>query len=170
MRLSRKMQGCTNNAGKGAPRLAGAAFVLALLMAGVIGTAFVFADSSHGGDFTWRNQTVIRVLRVPVYICGVLVVLLTAVSGYLNRWRRERWSWLLGFCIMTVTVVIATLRVHPLDSEILSWNANVPPSDWQEIRARRAMWYVFCVGFGLAGFLPIAIRRFCAGLKREVGG
>jgi len=130
--------------------------LLALLGSGVL-AGFVVCNSSHGGDFTWRQQAMIGALRAPVYAIGSIYAVLVLAQAYRCRGERaDRAAWFLAAVIAIFFGLTVALFVHPLDSLIRTWNANVPPPDWNVVKERRIIGYVTALILGALSLLAVA--------------
>jgi hypothetical protein len=130
--------------------------VLLIIVGFALLAGLVVGDSSHGGDFTWRQQAMIGALRAPVYALGSTLAALVLVQACRRRGERGgQAKWFLAAGLVACCGLTVALFVHPLDSAIMMWNANVPPADWHVVREQRIIAYVVALISGALALLAV---------------
>ena len=113
---------------------------LALLLVGLTAGAAVtvWLDSNPSGMspgfYAEEMQHAIRVFMVPLNAIAVLGVFFTVVATFLAR-RDSLSLYLLiaaSVCAITATLITFFGSV-PIINQIMTWNANAPPSNWLDV-------------------------------------
>jgi hypothetical protein len=115
------------------------ATILAGVLAGAV-VAVLLTELALGGDaelWIGYHQAITTTYTVALPLIGVLS-LVAAVVTLVCLWQHLRVRWLLLFAIWCLLVgMVVTAAVHlPLNAEVLSWQPDAPPDDWDGLRLR----------------------------------
>ena len=82
-----------------------------------------------------QQQNTIRALNTLMPVLGLLTIVLTATSAFLQRENRTIFITLLvATVLLMASGLITRFGNQPINSVILTWNKEVPPADWVTFR------------------------------------
>lgn len=140
---------------------------LATILAGVLAGAVVavlLAESALGSSpelWIGYHQAITTTYTVALPLVGGLS-LVAAVMTVVCLWQHLRVRWLLLLAIWCLLVgMVVTVAVHvPLNAEVLSWQPDAPPADWDGLRLRWLTAHGVRTIAALAGFALMVRAAF----------
>ena len=118
-------------------------FLLAALVAGTVFGVFIGYNPVDLGYSTYveQQQLVIRNLNVLMPILGLITILLTGLSAYLQRANKSVFlTLLLAAGFLFASGIITRVGNQPINSIVITWNTSLPPENWMELRDE---WWLF---------------------------
>lgn len=115
-------------------------FFNVLMVALVTGTIFGIWLGYNPKDlsaptFIEQQQSAISDLNTLMPILGLITILLTLTSAILHK--KEKRTFII-FLIATFFLILSGLTTkfgnQPINSIVMTWDMNTPPSDWMELR------------------------------------
>ena len=102
-----------------------------------------------------QQQSVINALNTLMPILGLITILLTLTSAFLQKKEKTIFITLL---IATVFLIISGLTTkfgnQPINSIVIAWDMNSPPPNWEELREK---WWTFHKIRTAAGFAGLCL-------------
>lgn len=98
-----------------------------------------------------QQQNTIRALNTPMPLLGAVCILLTIVLAVLgNRSHPAIYSLVAAVACLIAAGAITRLLNQPINSEVMKWSIQAPPSNWRELRDRWWRWHVVRTLAGIA--------------------
>jgi uncharacterized membrane protein len=140
----------------------------ALVVGAMFGVWLVFNPAGlDAGFYVALHQQGIRTLNKTMPALGAATILLTIVAAALGRVKSMRFGLLAAAVICFVaTGLITRFLNQPINAIVMTWRADLPPSNWTALRDEWWRWHLIRLGTGLVG-LSLLIA---ATLKRGWGG
>ncbi len=113
-----------------------------------------------------QQQQVIRALNTLMPILGAIGILLTIASAVLARDSRPTLYLLIAaiFCLV-VAGLVTNFFNQPINSQVMTWNAQAPPSNWMELRNEWWQWHTIRM---IAAILALSFLILATVVKRDV--
>ncbi|WP_323828176.1 DUF1772 domain-containing protein [Algoriphagus persicinus] len=91
--------------------------------------------------FIEQQQNVILALNTLMPILGLITILLTLTSAFLQRKDKVALSVLLvASAFLIVSGLTTRFGNQPINSIVMTWDMNTPPNNWTELRNQ---WWIF---------------------------
>ena len=110
---------------------------MAGLVAGTIVGIWLGYNPEKLSAFTYieQQQNTINALNTLMPVLGLITIVLTITSAYLQRENRAIFSTLLvAAVLLVVSGLITRFGNQPINSIVLTWNKEAPPADWAAFR------------------------------------
>lgn len=105
--------------------------------------------------FIEQQQSVITDLNTLMPILGLITILLTLTSAIIHK--KEKMTFII-LLVATFFLVLSGLTTkfgnQPINSIVMTWDMNVPPSDWMELRDK---WWTFHEIRTLTAFIALLL-------------
>lgn len=105
--------------------------------------------------FIEQQQSVITDLNTLMPILGLITIMLTLTSAIIHKKEKRTFIILL---IATLFLVLSGLTTkfgnQPINSIVMTWDMNVPPSNWMELRDK---WWTFHQIRTLTAFIALLL-------------
>ncbi len=113
-----------------------------------------------------QQQHVIRALNTLMPILGAIGILLTIASAVLARDSCRTLYLLIAaiFCLV-VAGLVTNFFNQPINSQVMTWNAQAPPSNWMELRNEWWQWHTIRM---IAAILALSFLILATVVKRDV--
>jgi hypothetical protein len=139
-------------------------FIDLLLVALLVGTMFgvwlLFNPVGLSpGFYVELHQHGIRTLNTPMPILGAVCTLLTIVLAILDRGNHAVCYMLVATVVcLVVGGVITRFLNQPINSQVMTWSIQAPPSNWTELRDQWWQWHIvrMLAGIGAMSLLILA--------------
>ena len=105
------------------------------------------------------HQHGVRVLNTPMPIFGAVCTILTAVLAILSRGNQTVCYLLIATVVCLVAAGLITRFLNqPINSQVMTWSIQAPPSNWTELRDQWWQWHVLrtVAGIGALSLLILA--------------
>lgn len=103
-------------------------------------------------SYVEQQQQAIRGLNTLMPIFGAACILLTTALAILERRRRTICLLLIGVALCLVASGLVTRFLNqPINSQVVTWNADAPPTDWTDSRDRWWHWHTVRTFSGVTG-------------------
>ncbi len=134
--------------------------LVSLLVGTMFGVWLLFNPVGLSPDFYVElHQHGIRTLNRPMPILGAVCTLLTIVLAILDKGNH-------AVCFMLVVAVvflvvggmITRFLNQPINSQVMTWSIQAPPSNWTELRDKWWRWHIvrMLAGIGALSLLILA--------------
>jgi len=91
--------------------------------------------------FIEQQQNAILALNTLMPILGLITILLTLTSAFLQRKDKIAFS---ALVVASVFLIVSGLTTkfgnQPINSIVMTWDMNTPPNNWTELRNQ---WWIF---------------------------
>ncbi len=105
--------------------------------------------------FIEQQQNAISSLNTLMPILGLITILLTLTSAFLQRKDKITFSVLL---VASVFLIVSGLTTkfgnQPINSIVMTWDMNTPPNNWTELRNQ---WWIFHELRTLSAFIGLCL-------------
>lgn len=113
--------------------------VLAALLAGAtfgIATGYNPAGLSPTA-YVEQQQNAIRGLNVLLPLLGLVAIVLTLTSAYLQRNVKGQYlTFLIAALFLIASGLITRFGNQPINAIVMTWDPKMPPADWMALRDR----------------------------------
>lgn len=143
--------------------------LLAALVVGALFGAWLFLNPKglDANSYITLQQQAIRRMNTVMPALGAATILVTITAAVFGRGDRARLSLLLAAVVCFVAIGLITRFLNqPINSTVMTWRAELPPSNWTVLRDEWWRWHRVRLAVGLVG-LSLLIA---ATLKRGWGG
>jgi len=121
--------------------------------------------------YVLQQQQGVRTLHPPLPILGGMTILLTLISAGLTWPDQARAAVLLGGALSYVVAGLITRLVNlPINSVVLTWSAEAPPTNWGEVRERWWYWHRVRTAAAVCGLCLLIAAAIQPALKRGYEG
>lgn len=106
--------------------------------------------------FIEQQQNTILALNTLMPILGFITILLTIISAFLLR-KKDKIAFtvlLIASLFLIVSGLITKFGNQPINSIVMSWNMNIPPDNWIELRNQ---WWIFHEIRTLTAFIGLCL-------------
>jgi uncharacterized membrane protein len=123
-------------------------FVLLVLMALLVGSMFGILigynpASLSASAYVEQHQNAVRSLNTLFPVMGAICIVLTAVlAARSGANRRVRYLLLAAVLLMLVAALVTRFGNQPINAIIMTWNTQVQPADWEQLRDQWWQWHV----------------------------
>lgn len=105
--------------------------------------------------FIEQQQNAILALNTLMPILGLVTILLTLTSAFLQRKDKITFSVLVvAIVFLIVSGLVTKFGNQPINSIVMTWDMNTPPSNWTVLRNR---WWVFHELRTLSAFISLCL-------------
>ena len=105
--------------------------------------------------FIEQQQNAILALNTLMPILGLITILLTLTSAFLQRKDKIAFSVLV---VASVFLIVSGLTTkfgnQPINSIVMTWDMNTPPNNWTELRNQ---WWIFHELRTLSAFIGLCL-------------
>lgn len=105
--------------------------------------------------FIEQQQNAILALNTLMPILGLITILLTLTSAFLQRKDKITFSVLV---VASVFLIVSGLTTkfgnQPINSIVMTWDMNTPPNNWTELRNQ---WWIFHELRTLSAFIGLCL-------------
>jgi uncharacterized membrane protein len=131
-----------------------ASLVLAALMVGAMFAVCLLFNPAglDASTYVMHQQWGVRTLHPILPLLGVATVCAILVSALLARADRAQLTLLLlaaGFFV--AAGLVTRLLNMPLNAIVMTWSAQAPPPDWEQLRDAWWRWHILRFSAGAAG-------------------
>jgi uncharacterized membrane protein len=125
----------------------------ALVVGAMFGVWLVFNPAGlDAGFYIALHQQGIRALNKTMPVLGVATILLTIAAAALGRANIMRFRLLIAAVVCFVaTGLITRFLNQPINTIVMTWNVNSPPSNWTQLRDEWWRWHLIRLATGLGG-------------------
>ncbi len=129
-----------------------------LVMAFVVGTMFGIWFGLNPFKMSYplyleQQQQLIRALNVKLPLIAAVGIVLTIISAILLRGDRNAFILLIVAAVLFIIAGIVTRFLNqPINTEVMKWLADHPPSNWMEVRDKWWKWHTVRLIAGIIGF------------------
>jgi uncharacterized membrane protein len=118
---------------------------LGSLLVGVMLVIWLMFNPSglSAAEFLERQQAMIRLLNTPMPILGAATIALALWSAGLRR--RDRGAFiplLIAAVLFAGAGVITRFCNQPINAQVMTWNANEMPANWESLRDEWWRWHI----------------------------
>lgn len=145
-------------------------FVLLLSLALLVGTMFGIwvgfnPASLSASAYIEQQQNTIRSFNTLLPAMGAVCILLTVALAYLSKDDSRGRYLLFAAAIFMITAALVTHFVNqPINAVVMTWNAQAPAANWEQLRDEWWLWHVVRT---LAGIAALALTQLAVlGSKR----
>jgi len=146
------------------PVLLGAAHRVAIILSGVLAGAILgtwLSEASLGSSaelWIGYHQAITPAYTQAVPPIGGLALVAT-LAALVACWRNSRTRRLLLAAVGCLLVgLLVTVVVHfPINEQIMTWQPDAPPADWQDLRARWLAAHAVRTWVAVAGFVLVVL-------------
>ena len=138
-------------------------FVLLVLLALVVGTMFGIwvgfnPVSLSAAAYVEQQQNAIRSLNTLLPVMGAACLLLALALALIAKGdSRARYLLLAAAALMVVAGLVTRLANQPLNAVVMTWSAQAPPANWEQLRDEWWQWHIVR---SLAGIAALALTVF----------
>lgn len=105
--------------------------------------------------FIEQQQNAILALNTLMPILGLITILLTLTSAFLQRKDKIAFSVLVVASVfLIVSGLITKFGNQPINSIVMTWDMNTPPNNWTELRNQ---WWIFHEFRTLSAFIGLCL-------------
>jgi uncharacterized membrane protein len=105
--------------------------------------------------FIEQQQNAILALNTLMPILGLITILLTLTSAFLQRKDKIAFSILVVASVfLIVSGLITKFGNQPINSIVMTWDMNTPPNNWTELRNQ---WWIFHEFRTLSAFIGLCL-------------
>jgi hypothetical protein len=91
-----------------------------------------------------NQQNAIRSLNTLIPILGLISIILTLISAFLQINEKVVFVLLLGGALfLIISGIVTRLGNQPINSIVMLWDKNYPPANWMDLRDR--WWYLHII-------------------------
>ena len=129
-----------------------ALLLVALLVGALFGILIGFnpADLSPGA-YVEQQQHTIRALNTFMPLLGAVCIVLTIILAILCKEdRAARYLLLAAAACLIVAGVVTRFGNQPINSVVMTWAPQTPPSNWAELRDQWWQWHIVRTVSGIA--------------------
>ncbi|NCQ11300.1 MAG: DUF1772 domain-containing protein [Bacteroidetes bacterium] len=105
--------------------------------------------------FIEQQQNAILALNTLMPILGLITILLTLTSAFLQRKDKIAFS---ALVVASVFLIVSGLTTkfgnQPINSIVMTWDMNTPPNNWAELRNQ---WWIFHELRTLSAFIGLCL-------------
>ena len=105
--------------------------------------------------FIEQQQNAILALNTLMPILGLITILLTLTSAFLQRKDKIAFS---ALVVASVFLIVSGLTTkfgnQPINSIVMTWDMNTPPNNWAELRNQ---WWIFHELITLSAFIGLCL-------------
>lgn len=105
--------------------------------------------------FIEQQQNAILALNTLMPILGLITILLTLTSAFLQRKDKIAFS---ALVVASVFLIVSGLTTkfgnQPINSIVMTWDMNTPPNNWTELRNQ---WWIFHELRTLSAFIGLCL-------------
>lgn len=105
--------------------------------------------------FIEQQQNAILALNALMPILGLITILLTLTSAFLQRKDKIAFS---ALVVASVFLIVSGLTTkfgnQPINSIVMTWDMNTPPNNWTELRNQ---WWIFHELRTLSAFIGLCL-------------
>jgi uncharacterized membrane protein len=125
----------------------------ALVVGAMFGVWLVFNPAGLDASFYIAlHQQGIRTLNKTMPALGAATILLTIVAAALGRVNRMRFGLLAAAVVCFVaTGLITRFLNQPINAIVVTWRADLPPSNWTALRDAWWRWHRIRLATGVVG-------------------
>ncbi len=103
-----------------------------------------------------QHQQLVHGLNLALPAMGALAIAFTLAAAYLARQQPARLSLLLaGAAGLIAAGLITRLFNQPINAIVMTWAAESPPSNWEELRDAWWSWHMARTGAGFFGLCSV---------------
>jgi len=138
-------------------------FITLLLVALLVGTMFGIMIGFNPAALTpstyvEQQQHAIRALNTIMPLWGVACIILTIVLAILTKEDRlKRYMFLSAMVCLIVAGVATRFGNQPINSVVMTWTPQTPPSNWIELRNLWWQWHIVRTMAGVAALCLIIV-------------
>ena len=105
--------------------------------------------------FIEQQQNAILALNTLMPILGLITILLTLTSAFLQRKDKIAFSALVVASLFLIVSGLTTkFGNQPINSIVMTWDMNTPPNNWAELRNQ---WWIFHELRTLSAFIGLCL-------------
>ena len=134
---------------------------LNILMAGLMaGSLFVIwigynPQTWSGQTYTESQQSVIKALNTLMPILGLITIVLTIISAFLQKNNQPVFIFLLiSAGLLIISGLVTRFGNQPINSIVMTWNKLNLPDNWTELRDK---WWSFHIVRAVTSFLAFCL-------------
>jgi uncharacterized membrane protein len=140
-------------------------FVLLMLVSLLVGTmvgiwaGFNPANLSPSA-YVEQQQNAIAALNVLLPVVGAICIVLTLLLAYLSTGDpRSRYMLVTAAALLVVAGLVTRFSNQPINAIVVTWNAQAPAANWQQLRDSWWHWHVVrsLAGVGALALLVLAV-------------
>ncbi len=135
---------------------------LNIVMAGLIaGTLFGIwigynPQNLSAQTYVEQQQSVIKALNTLMPILGLLVIILTVISAFMQKGNQTVFILLLiAAVLLIISGLVTRFGNQPINSIVMTWNKVDAPNNWLELRDKWWSWHVIRALSALVAFCLI---------------
>ncbi len=123
-------------------------FIGLLLMSLLVGTMFgIWLGFNPAGltaaTYVEEQQHTIRALNTVLPVLGAICILLTAALAALTKGDRlARNLLIVAVVCLAVAGLITRFENQPINSQVMTWSAQAPATNWMELRDTWWHWHI----------------------------
>jgi glucan phosphoethanolaminetransferase (alkaline phosphatase superfamily) len=123
-------------------------FITLLLVALLVGTMFGIMIGFNPAEMTpatyvEQQQHAIRALNTLMPLWGAACIILTIVLAILAKEDRpKRYMLLTAAACLIVAGAVTRFGNQPINSVVMTWTPQTPPSNWMELRNLWWQWHI----------------------------
>jgi uncharacterized membrane protein len=140
--------------------------LLAALVVGALFGVSLFLNPAglDAHSYVSVQQQGIRTMNRLMPALGAVTILLTTIAALLGREDRGRFSLLIGAMVYFATIGFVTrFWNQPINGIVMTWRADLPPSNWTELRDQWWRWHLFRLATGLVGLSLLIVATLQRG-------
>ena len=147
-------------------------FANLLLTALVVGALFgvwLFLNPKglDANSYITLQQQAVRKMNTVMPALGAATILVTITAAVFGRGDRARLCLLLAAVVCFVAIGLITRFLNqPINAIVMTWQAELPPSNWTALRDEWWRWHLIRLAVGLVGLSLLIV----AALKRGWSG
>jgi uncharacterized membrane protein len=138
-------------------------FVSLLLTSLLVGTMFGIWLGFNPAALTFMayvemQQNAIRALNVSLPILGLACILLTVALAALTKDdKRGRYLLVAAAICLIAAGLITRFANQPINAVVITWSAQAPAANWQELRDTWWHWHVLRTAAGVAALVLLLL-------------
>ena len=111
--------------------------ILAALLAGTMFGIWIGYNpiDLSASAYVEHQQNMVRQLNVLMPLLGLLTILITLISAFIQKQSRIFFiSLLIAATLLVVSGLITRFGNQPINDKVMTWAINSPPGNWIELR------------------------------------
>ena len=128
--------------------------LLAALVAGALFGAWLFLNPKglDANPYITLQQQAVRRMNTVMPALGASTILVTITAAVFGRGDRGRLCLLLAAVVCFVAIGLITRFLNqPINAVVMTWRAELPPSNWTALRDEWWRWHRVRLAVGLVG-------------------
>ena len=138
-------------------------FIDLLLVALLVGTMFgIWIGFNPAGlsasTYIEQQQHTIRALNMLMPLLGAVCIVLTIVLAVLTKdIPRARYLLVAAVVCLLIGGIVTRFKNQPINSLVMTWNAQAPPANWTELRDQWWQWHIVRTVAGIAALCLLIV-------------